>query len=84
MTTALDWRDWKGQRRRQASRADNCVAERMRGELISQRDPRLVGPGSQEGPLRPFGEIRDLHFADVAQRAGRKQSRTLQSTFAES
>jgi integrase len=70
---SLDWRDGKGHRRRQALSADKRIAERMRAELISQRDLGLVGLGSQEGQSRPLTEIRDLYLADLAQRAGQKQ-----------
>ncbi|MBI4884928.1 MAG: site-specific integrase [Actinobacteria bacterium] len=69
----LDWKDGKGQRRRQALSPDKRVAERMRTEIISQRDLELAGLGSVEGQSRPLAEIVPLYLQDLAQRAGEKQ-----------
>ncbi|MCC7172166.1 MAG: hypothetical protein IT459_17100, partial [Planctomycetes bacterium] len=69
----LDWKDGRGQRRRQALSPDKRVAERMRAEIISQRDLELAGLGSVEGQSRPLAEIVPLYLQDLAQRAGAKQ-----------
>lgn len=69
----LDWKDGRGQRRRQALSPDKRVAERMRTEIIGQRDLELAGLGSVEGQSRPLAEIAPLYLQDLAQRAGAKQ-----------
>ncbi|MBI5432549.1 MAG: hypothetical protein HZA52_06945 [Planctomycetes bacterium] len=69
----LDFKDGKGQRRRQALSTDKRVAERMRGEIINQRDLELAGLGSVEGQSRPLADIVPLYLQDLGQRAGAKQ-----------
>lgn len=65
----LDYKDACGQRRRTALSTDRSVAERMRVELIRQRDLELAGLGSVEGQSRPITEVRDAFLADLTVRA---------------
>src|SRR5258706_6168835 len=65
----LDWKDGKGRRRRQALSRDRRVAERMRIEIVHQRDLEFAGLGTIEGQSRPLVEIRDAYLADLATRA---------------
>ena len=64
----LDWKDGQGRRRRQALSRDRRVAERMRIEIVHQRDLELAGLGTIEGQSRPLVEIRDAYLADLATR----------------
>lgn len=65
----LDWKDAQGRRRRQALSRDRRVAERMRIEIVHQRDLEAAGLGTVEGQSRPLVEIRDAYLADLATRS---------------
>jgi integrase len=65
----LDYRDASGQRRRTALSTDKSAAERLRVELIRQRDLERAGLGSVEGQSRPIEEVRDAFLADLTVRA---------------
>jgi integrase len=69
----LDWKDGQGRRRRQAMGSDKRVAERMRAELISQRDMEMAGLGTVEGQARALAEIHQLYLGDLRSRVGGKQ-----------
>lgn len=71
---SLDWKDGKGQRHRQALSPDKRVAERIRAQIIGQRDLELAGLGAVEGQSRALAEIRDLYAQDLAQRCSAKHS----------
>lgn len=66
---ALDWKDAQGTRRRLVLSEDKRVAERMRSEIINQRDLELAGLGSIEGQSRDLLELLDLYLADLMHRA---------------
>jgi len=70
----LDYKDAQGRRRRQALSPDKRVAERMRVDLIAQRDLELAGLGTVEGQSRPLVEIMDLYVADLRGRVGSSQA----------
>jgi len=65
----LDWKDGQGRRRRQALSRDRRIAERMRIEIVHQRDLELAGLGKVEGQSRPLAEVRDAYLQDLATRA---------------
>lgn len=65
----LDWKDGQGRRRRQALSRDRRVAERMRVEIVHQRDLEVAGLGTVEGQSRSLVEIRDAYLADLATRS---------------
>lgn len=65
----IDWKDGQGRRRRQALSRDRRVAERMRIEIVHQRDLEVAGLGTVEGQSRPLVEVRDAYLADLTTRA---------------
>jgi integrase len=65
----LDWKDGHGRRRRQALSRDRRVAERMRIEIVHQRDLEVAGLATVEGQGRPLAEVRDAYLQDLATRA---------------
>ena len=65
----LDWRAADGSRRRQALSRDRRIAERMRIEIVHQRDLEAAGLGTQEGQNKPLAELRDAYLADLETRA---------------
>jgi integrase len=64
----LDWKTATGERRRQALSRDRRVAERMRIEIVHQRDLEMAGLGAVEGQSRPLAEVRDAFLADLGTR----------------
>jgi integrase len=68
----LDWKNGTGRRRRQALSRDRRVAERMRAEIIHQRDLEAAGLGTIEGQSRPLAELMHLYIADLSTRAVEK------------
>lgn len=70
----LDWKDGQGRRHRQALSSDKRVAERLRAQLIGQRDLELAGLGAVEGQSRSLSEIRDLYVQDLQQRCSAKHT----------
>lgn len=68
----LCWRDGQGRRHRQQLSSERRLAERMRAELINQRDLELAGLGAVEGQSRPLDELKDLYLADLQHRTGAK------------
>jgi integrase len=66
---SVDYRDAQGRRRRQALSTDRRVAERMRIEIIRQRDLEVAGLGTVEGQGRSLAELKDTYLEDLATRA---------------
>jgi integrase len=62
---SLDYSDAQGRRSRVQLSSDRRVAERMRTQLIHERDMALAGLGTVQGQELPLGEIRDLYLADL-------------------
>ena len=73
----LDWTDARGHRHRQALSTDRRVAERMRGEIIRQRDLEAAGLGAVEGQSMELAELRDAYLADLITRVGDSQFRNV-------
>jgi integrase len=70
----LDFKDAHGRRRRQALSPDKRVAERMRADLIAQRDLELAGLGTVEGQSRSLAEVRDLYLTHLRATVGASQA----------
>jgi integrase len=64
----LDYTAADGSRRRQVLSRDKRNAERMRAQIIGQRDLQLAGMGSIEGQSRLLSEIMSLYLADLVVR----------------
>lgn len=64
----LDWTDAQGRRRRKTLSTDRRVAERLRSELIHDRDLRRAGLGGELGMAMPLDELARLHLADLGTR----------------
>ena len=62
----LDYRDAESRRARVQLASDKRVAERMRAQIIHDRDLALAGLGNAQGQELPLAEIRDLYVADLA------------------
>jgi integrase len=67
----LDYVDATGARRRQVLSRDKRNAERMRAQLIGQRDLQLAGMGSIEGQQRSLAELAQRYFGDLVVRVSR-------------
>jgi integrase len=77
----LDFKDGTGRRRREALSPDRRVAERMRAQLISQRDLERAGLGTIEGQSMPLAELRDSYLADLEARVGAMQYRNVRDAL---
>jgi integrase len=64
----LDYTAADGARRRQVLSRDKRNAERMRAQIIGQRDLQLAGMGSIEGQQRSLAELAQLYFGDLVVR----------------
>ena len=73
----LAWKDSCGRRRRQALSTDKRIAERLRAELIHQRDLEVAGLGAVEGQSMLLVELRKSYLADLRVRVGAKQLRSI-------
>ncbi len=67
-TWTLTWTDAQGQRRTKTLGPDRRLAERVRVEILSQRDAALCGLGQVEGQNRRLSEITALYLPDLAAR----------------
>lgn len=65
----LDWTNANGDRRRRTLSTDKRVAERMRAEIIVQRDLQLAGLGSVEGQSMSLDALKAMHLEDLATRS---------------
>jgi integrase len=65
----LDWKDGQGRRRRQALSRDLRIAERMRIEIVHQRDLEVAGLGTVEGQGRSLAELKGTYLSDLSTRA---------------
>lgn len=65
----LDFKDAAGKRHRKALSTDKGVAERLRAELIRERDLALAGLPSTNGQDRSLREIADAFLVDLPTRA---------------
>jgi len=78
----LAWTDARGKRHRQALSTDRRIAERMRGQIIHQRDLEAAGLGPLEGQSMALDELRSAYLADLCLRVGLKQRRSITDALA--
>lgn len=78
----LCWTDARGARHRQALSTDKRIAERMRGEIIRQRDLEAAGLGAVEGQSMELADLRTSYLADLVVRVGAKQLRSITDAIA--
>ncbi|MBL8857582.1 MAG: hypothetical protein JNL28_03635, partial [Planctomycetes bacterium] len=75
----LDYKGADGVRRRQALSIDRRVAERMRIEIISQRDLQMAGLATVEGQSRLLSEIQTIYIADMETRVSQSHLRNVRA-----
>jgi integrase len=63
------WTDALGRRRSRRLSTDKAVAERLRIEILRQRDLEAAGLGGVEGQSRPLAEIAEHYVEDLGPRA---------------
>ena len=75
----LTWTDSQGKRHRQVLSTDRRVAERMRSEIIRQRDLEAAGLGAEAGQGRLLDEVLGLYLSDLGTRAVSEHIRNVRS-----
>lgn len=65
----LFYSDATGRRRCKALSTDKRIAERLRSDMINQRDLRAAGLGAEEGQSMPLQELVDLFLEDLKTRS---------------
>ena len=71
----LDWKAADGVRKRQLLSRDKRTAERLRLQIISERDLELAGLGTTEGQNRSLAEVKELYFQDLSVRCSQSHVR---------
>jgi integrase len=81
-TWLLDYTKSDGTRVRQNLSRDRRVAERMRGELIAQRDLEMAGLAPIEGQQRALVELAEIYIADLTVRSSQAHLRNVRARIA--
>ena len=77
----LDWRGPDGKRHRQSLSSDKYVAERMRIELVRNRDMERAGLRGELGQERLLAELAALYISDLRARATERHVTNVQATL---